>query len=285
MQQWVEYFRFLVQLGEVKFPRSFKPENVNPIVKPDLVTFSDGNPHAFGTVAYIIWTLNDGLRESRLVGSKAKLAQILKKSETVRNELNGTTFSSKFKNWIFEQTGISFASHYPIVDSRIVQAMIKKDSYSLDTFTGLRVSEIQKSTNVDCWLHVPSRENVSDVLTKGAPPSSIDLGSVWQSGSSWLIKCPSQWPITDVESDPVSASSFSDFLAPVRKSKVYTSKVHQFDLSELFGLTSDNFNPLVTRFFSLPKLIRVVAYVLRCALMKRNIGGTSRGGKTQANCL
>ena len=71
MQQWGEYFSFLVQLEDVKFPWSFKPENVNPLVKPDLVTFSDGNPHAFGTVAYIIWTLSDGLRESLLVGSKA----------------------------------------------------------------------------------------------------------------------------------------------------------------------------------------------------------------------
>ena len=98
VQQWGEYFSFLVQLQHVKFPRSFKPENVNPLVKPELVTFSDGNPHAFGTVAYIVWTLNDGRKESRLVGSKAKLAQILKKSETVRNELNGATFSSRFRN-------------------------------------------------------------------------------------------------------------------------------------------------------------------------------------------
>ena len=140
--------------------------------------------------------------------------------------------------------------------------MIKKDSYSLDTFTGLQVSEILKSTNVDCWLYVPSKENVSDELTKGAPPSSIGPSSVWQSGLSWLVKCPSQWPITDVESDPVSASSFSEFLAPVRKAKVYTSNVPQIDLSELFGSTSENFNRLITRLSSLPKLIRVVAYVL-----------------------
>ena len=80
--------------------------------------------------------MKDGSRESRLIGSKGKLAPLLKKGETVRNELNGATFSARFKSWIYEQTGIRFNHHYPIVDSRIVQDMIKKDSYSLDTFYG-----------------------------------------------------------------------------------------------------------------------------------------------------
>ena len=74
LQRLGSYFQMVMRLEEIKFPRSFKPDCVDANIDPDLVTFSDGNPHAFGTVA---WTLEDGSRQSRLVGSKAKLAQLL----------------------------------------------------------------------------------------------------------------------------------------------------------------------------------------------------------------
>ena len=73
--------------------------------------------------------------------------------------------------------------------------MLKKDSYILDTFTGLRVSEIQKKTMADNWIHVPSKENVADVLTKGASPDFLVPGSVWQSG-------PAQSTSTTEPTDP-----------------------------------------------------------------------------------
>ena len=107
--------------------------------------------------------------------------------------MNGATFSARFKAWIYEQTGIPFNHHYPILDSRIVQDMLKKDSYSLDTFTGLRVSEIQKKSVAEDWLHVPSKENIADVLTKGACPESLGPDSVWQCGPTWLVDPPSTW--------------------------------------------------------------------------------------------
>ena len=53
-QRWLEYFRILYNLEEIRFARSMKPENTDPDVDPKLVTFSDGNPDAFGTVAYAI---------------------------------------------------------------------------------------------------------------------------------------------------------------------------------------------------------------------------------------
>ena len=42
----INYFGMLHILEKVRFPRSIKPENADPNVKPDLITFSDGNPDA-----------------------------------------------------------------------------------------------------------------------------------------------------------------------------------------------------------------------------------------------
>ena len=307
LEQWLRYFEMLLRLEKIKFKRSFKPDNTDPAINPDLVTFSDGNPNAFGTVGFGLWTLKDGSKEARLIGSKAKLAPLLKKGETVRNELNGATFSARFKSWIYEQTGISFNHHYPILDSRIVQDMLKKNSYSLDTFTGLRVSEIQRKTVAEDWLHVPSKENIADVLTKGASPESLGPGSVWQAGPAWLVDPPSTWPVTDVQVDSLPSDSLEPFLAAKKKSRVFSSIVKdvdildtgagdvqvvtkttsgkRLDLLELLDIKSKSFDKLVARFSDLPRLIRTVAYLLRYALSRRCSGGTSAGGRAQATCM
>ena len=66
----------LHELKSIKFPRSMKPVDADNSIKPDLITFSDGNPDAFGTVAYSIWTLEDGSKEIKLIMSKAKLSPL-----------------------------------------------------------------------------------------------------------------------------------------------------------------------------------------------------------------
>ena len=112
--------------------------------------------------------------------SKGKLGPLQYKGETTRNELAGATFAARLKCWIVENTGLRFEEHILFLDSRIVQDMIKKDNYGFNTFAGLRVAEIQKKTDVDSWLNIPSAENIADVLTRGAKPDK--LGIVDQSG-------------------------------------------------------------------------------------------------------
>ena len=37
LEKWLEYFSMLIALNEVKFPRSFKPDNVHPEILPWLL--------------------------------------------------------------------------------------------------------------------------------------------------------------------------------------------------------------------------------------------------------
>ena len=187
----------LDSLENVTFPRSIKPINADPNIQPSLVTFSDGNENAYGCVAYALWTLVDGTREARLIMSKAKLGPLLQKGEVVKNELSGATFAARLKTWIIQNTGIKYDQYYPFLDSRIVQDMLQKSSYLLNTFAGLRVKEIDCKTDVSSWLHISSKDNwVADILTRGASPEKLKEGSDWQTGPSWLVDDPNTWPIT-----------------------------------------------------------------------------------------
>ena len=94
----------LLQVDQIKFCRCVKPINADPNIDPDLVTFGDGNPEAFGAVSYVLFTLTDGSRSAHLLISKAKLSPLHHRGETVRNELCGATFSSRLKSWILQES-------------------------------------------------------------------------------------------------------------------------------------------------------------------------------------
>ena len=90
---------------------------MNDEVDPVLITFSDGNPDAYGTVAYALWTLLDGTKVVRLIMSKAKISPLQYKGETTRNELAGATFAVRVKCWIMENSGLKFGDYIPFLDS------------------------------------------------------------------------------------------------------------------------------------------------------------------------
>ena len=94
--------------------------------------------------------------------------------------------------------------------------MIKKESYGYNTFAGLRVAEIQKNTDILSWQHIPSEENVADILTKGASPDSIGPGSIWQDGPEWLVKDKSFWPVTEIALDKEDKKCISNFVSKSR---------------------------------------------------------------------
>ena len=175
-----------------------------------------------------------------------------------------------------------FRKHHHFLDSMIVLAMMKKQSYGFNTFAGLRVGEIQKKTDLEDWLHVPSKENVSDILTRGVSPDKLGPGSAWQCGPSWLTGPASEWPVTSSvdpidESIKIKITEFynkkSSSLTLVATSISNVSTVVQTFVSGVktdqvkikSGMDPVGIDGLICRCGSLEKLIRCMAYYLRVA--------------------
>ena len=265
-QKWFDYFSMLAAINEVRFPRSYKPKNVNKVILPDLALFDDGNPDSYGCNAYIRWTLNTGKRECRLLMSKAKLSAILHKGDSFRNELCGATCSARLREWICEETKIQFNKFFHFLDSAIVQAMIHRDSYGFNTFAGLRIGEIQKKSNPNEWLHIPSDQNIADILTRGASPCSLLQGSLWQCGPSWLVEDEDKWPVSTVQqmSGVVDKAEIEKYeVGPKIGSKVKKSVGKCVFKQDLSTVAVIDINLLSSRISSLQKVLRIVAYVLR----------------------
>ena len=129
--------------------------------------------------------------------SKAKSAPLLHKGCVMKSELSGATFAARLDCWVKEHTNLHFGNSVHFLDSQIVKQMMLKESYGYNTFAGLRVAELQRKTNLSDWGHIPSCENVADILTKGATPDKLGPGSVWQHGPGWLYGYA--WPVSDAQ--------------------------------------------------------------------------------------
>ena len=113
-QGWIEFFKDLFQMEEVKFKRCMKPNEA--VGDPTLVTFSDGSQDAYGACSYARWECNDGKYRSSLVASKNRLSPV-KKIFIDRVELCAAVLNKRLKAFIEENSRYRFSWYYHIVDS------------------------------------------------------------------------------------------------------------------------------------------------------------------------
>ena len=90
---------------------------------------------------------------------------------------------------------LKFGKIYFLTDSQVVLAMLQKVSYGFQTFSAVRIGEIQQSTQINDWYWIDSKHNIADWLSRGK--STRDLKSIgeWQNGPQFLTKNENEWPI------------------------------------------------------------------------------------------
>ena len=178
---WISFFTEMLQLNFLQFPRSVKPPEANDDQNPILVTFSDGSEQAFGCCAYVRWELNNGKYEARLLAAKSRVAP-LKTTTIVKLELSAGLLAKRLRFTIEDAFKLEFSRVIHIIDSQIVKAMISKESYGFNTFAATRIGEIQTSTTEDEWSWVESKDNIADIISRGATVSDLGNDSQWQNG-------------------------------------------------------------------------------------------------------
>ena len=273
LDDWIRYFSMLYALKDVVFARSIVPEDWDRSVQPTLVTFGDGNEQAFGSVAFAIWTLLNGERDVRLIMSKAKLGPLLHKGDVIRHELGGATFSARLKTWIFGETNVKYGDSFHFLDSQIVQAMINNKSYGFNTYAGLRLAEIENTTGPNCeekWMHISTKQNIADVLTKGCSPEKLGPGSIWQCGPSWLKDDIADWPVNQRKEQlsPEESLEFKRFRKQGLPNEGSISSIALYSLQspkdgDSIDWSKMMFDQLMERCSTLERLLNVFSFVLR----------------------
>ena len=184
VNEWKDLFKDLCKCYDICIPRQilFCPNNCN------LHLFSDASNKAYGCVAYLV---SEGL--SYLVAAKARVAP-LKNISVPKLELTAALLSARLANFILKTfRSMKFGQTYVWIDSKVTISWLVSNK-PLQVYVRNRVDEIRSLIPDANFSYVKTKENPSDMLSRGVSASFLKNSSLWWEGPSWL-KDRESWPV------------------------------------------------------------------------------------------
>ena len=190
--EWEKFFDGLDKVEKMRFQRCLRPEGCRK--QPELVVFSDSSEEAYGTCAYVRWEVEDGVYSAMLVMSKNRIAP--KRTLSIpKLELCAAVISTRLRRKIEELMDYKFLEVYQLTDSMLVKDQIMSEGHGFQTFTAVRVGEIQENSKVSEWFWIPSEYNPADLLTRGDKITTKEDEAFWKNGPKFLSRPFEEWHI------------------------------------------------------------------------------------------
>ncbi|XP_057337763.1 uncharacterized protein LOC130675883 [Microplitis mediator] len=234
---WNNLRKQLPELNKIKFDRKIIINNAKRI---EVHGFSDASEKAYGAVIYVRSIDINNKVTTNLLCSKNRIAP-LKTISLPKLELCAALLLSRLIDTVLKAINKQIDKIYLWSDSTITLQWINTQPYLLKTFVANRVSEIRELTSTMHWRHVPSEDNMADVLSRGQLPVSFVDNEFWKIGPKWLRLDEKYWPSHNIEAVP---------LPELKPSK------HTFTTVQMP-------NPLLTKYSSIDKTKRIIAYIFR----------------------
>ena len=195
-EEWLELTKEMFDLESLEFDRSLVPRGYDDAKKPMLVLFSDGSDKGQCVVSYLVWQMKHSDQNCiTLVTSRTKISSMTKIT-TPRSELNAAQLQCRLKNWLHTNLDLEIGATLHVVDASIILGMITNISLKFDTYTAPRVTEIQTNTDIESWFWVDTKDNPSDLGTRGkVTVKDMNVGTMWREGPAWLKSPRSTWPL------------------------------------------------------------------------------------------
>ena len=248
---WQKFKENLLKLPEISVPR-FVFTSTNSSIQ--IHGFADASMRAYGCCLYVRSVSADGIKTTILT-AKSKVAPLRTKS-LPRLELCAAHLLAKL--WKVVAPMLSQKPEKVVfwTDSEITLHWIKTHPSILTVFVANRVSEIQEWSENIYWRHVPTKQNPADIVSRGSDIEELK-SSIWFNGPEFLKLMEIQWPINE----HFKLTEEDEKLE--KKSKIVVM-IANIEIENRITDLSDNIS-------SYPKLIRVLAYVLRFVSRLRKI--------------
>ncbi|XP_071051317.1 uncharacterized protein [Onthophagus taurus] len=242
---WNKFKSQLELLSVIRLPRLMIPDNSSSL---QLHVFCDASQVGYCAVAYLRSQYSSQVVSTSFVCAKSRVAP-LKVISVPRLELCGATLLADLVKNVLEYLSptIKIDSVTAWTDSQVVLNWINSEPCTWKVFIANRVSHIQEIVPSESWRYVPSLENPADCGSRGFYPGQLSTFDLWWKGPSWLIDDSNNWP-----ANPIRNFIQEDILKEKR-----TITVNSTETQLSF------FDHLLTKFSSLSKVKRIIAYMRR----------------------
>ncbi|XP_055841166.1 uncharacterized protein LOC129908583 [Episyrphus balteatus] len=246
--EWEAFQRELPLIEKLRIPRWIHMSPTNKAI--ELHGFCDASMKAYGAAVYVRVLDSEGKIHTNLLLAKTRVAPSQRTITLPRLELCGAVLVAQLLQYTKEVLGMPDIKMYAWTDSTIALAWIRAIPAKWTTYVSNRVSEIQLLIGINCWGHVSTHHNPSDMASRGVFPSEIQGLDNWWFGPKFLR---SQWnfesPTQPAEVDPEEERRSIKVLA-----------THLID--------SDNVLQAILNSSSLLKVVRVIAtsvrFIIKC---------------------
>ncbi|XP_016393730.1 uncharacterized protein LOC107728153 [Sinocyclocheilus rhinocerous] len=206
LQSWNAWEEELRYLPCISFRRSYVPPEVGMDgVTHEVHIFSDASEQAYGAVAYLRTTDQDGQTYLSFILARSRVTP--KRAHSIpRLELCGSLVAAQLSKLLENELTLPIKSISLWTDSTTVLQWLNSESCRYRVFVGNRIAEIQELTEKCSWHHVSSADNPADDLTKGRPLQYLAAPNRWSQGPSFLLQDPKEWPVipkTETREDQV----------------------------------------------------------------------------------
>ena len=171
-----------------EYPRCYHP-NLSKISEVMLIGFCDASESGYAAVVYLRCKDLDGKVTCSLVSSKTRVAPT-KKQSIPRLELLGMFILAKLIVKIKKILEESISIQKQIrcfTDSAVALYWVQKNLKKCKKYIDVRAEKIRNLIPPDSWKHVPGKENVADLPSRGCMPEELEKKKeTWLLGPDWL---------------------------------------------------------------------------------------------------
>ena len=198
IQGYHECTKDLMQVNKIKIPRLMIENKL--VTSKRLIIFCDGSSVAYGAVAYLRISYQDGTITIRLVKAAKKCTPIRKQTIPrieLMAALEGAKLAARLKRLVDPDETILFT------DAIVVLFWIhKSDLHRFEDWVQTRLTQIHELTKMDTWRHVESALNPADLLSRGVKFKHVwqedegltEKGIFWFHGPKFLLENLDFWP-------------------------------------------------------------------------------------------